>query len=412
MVSSTVDHMVSLIVFIGALLLFIGLFSQTIQTGIIYQNHRTTATKASDMLDTILLSPGVPSNWGFVSGIPSVFGLQDSEFTQYVLNPFSIARLMPYEGTTVYYQKTGIPTGLYSSATMASGSYFLMPNSEMLSYVTVAKMLGVNATYGFQLVFTPLVSVTVTEIPNSNLSLSIQVDGASSSLSNATINYTLITVSLSSDNSNPNINTLSGTTKTDIVGNAVVSFSGLNSTSQSYAFFAYAHIGSLTGLGYTAKSVSQSPSIVPLMADVNSTNIVLAHSYDLNNDFTGQQEASTRINFNTTMLILTEDYALRELPLSNNCGNITNGQGYQYGNITIPTYNQGIIITAYNSSATETGISIMPWGLPSLGETITFGGDSTSQEWVATDLRQVLIGSIAYQAKIFVWSFEETTVTS
>ena len=57
MVSSTIDHMIAITVFLAATLLFIGLFNQTIQTAVIYQRHRATATKASDLLDNMLLSP-------------------------------------------------------------------------------------------------------------------------------------------------------------------------------------------------------------------------------------------------------------------------------------------------------------------------------------------------------------------
>jgi hypothetical protein len=59
MASATIDHMVSLIVFIGALLIFIGLFSQSIQTANVYERHRALSTKTSDLLDTMLLNPAL-----------------------------------------------------------------------------------------------------------------------------------------------------------------------------------------------------------------------------------------------------------------------------------------------------------------------------------------------------------------
>ena len=62
MVSATIDHMISITVFLAALLLFINMFSQTNQTAIIYQQHREIATKCSDLIDDILLNPGSPSN--------------------------------------------------------------------------------------------------------------------------------------------------------------------------------------------------------------------------------------------------------------------------------------------------------------------------------------------------------------
>lgn len=57
MAGSTIDHMVSVTVFIAAILLFISLFNQTVQTAILYQRHRQLATKCSDLLDNMLLNP-------------------------------------------------------------------------------------------------------------------------------------------------------------------------------------------------------------------------------------------------------------------------------------------------------------------------------------------------------------------
>lgn len=39
MAGAVIDHMISLIVFLAALLAFIGLFSETVQTAIMYQKH-------------------------------------------------------------------------------------------------------------------------------------------------------------------------------------------------------------------------------------------------------------------------------------------------------------------------------------------------------------------------------------
>ncbi len=404
MVNSTVDHMVALIVFIAAIMLFIVLFNGTIQTAIEYENHRATSTKASDLLDTILLSPGTPLGWGKNNYVPSSFGLQDPEFTQYVLNPFTLTRLTPFSASNITYGKTLTQTGTYNNLSVGYGGYLLMPIESLVGYSTASKLLGVNGSYGFQLTLTPIVSVTINQLQANPLSFSVKVDGVGSQIANATVNYELLTVNLTSENRIPQYSIISGTAdKTDVLGMTTVSF-GLDSSSLSYAFFVYAHLGGLTGAGYHVNSVSSEKSVVPLVGNVSQLNVVLAHSYDINGYYTGEEDFP--INYNSTMLVLTEDYAFRELPL-NVTGTLRNDNGtvYPYGSITVPTYNQGIIISVYNSSATESGITIMPWGFGSVGETLTFGGNPSNQEWVATDIRQVLVGNIAYQAKISVWSY-------
>ena len=67
MASAAVDHMISLIIFMAAILIFIGLFSQTMQTGIAYERHNALSTKTSDLLDNILLNPGIPAIGGKVT---------------------------------------------------------------------------------------------------------------------------------------------------------------------------------------------------------------------------------------------------------------------------------------------------------------------------------------------------------
>lgn len=46
----------------------------------------------------------------------------------------------------------------------------------------------------------------------------------------------------------------------------------------------------------------------------------------------------------------------------------------------------------------------MPWGLGALAFPLTFGGNPVGQEWVTTDIRQVIIGGVAYQAQLSVWN--------
>lgn len=409
MASSTIDHMVALIVFIAAIVLFIGLFNGTIQTAVAYQNHRATATKASDLLDMMLLSPGVPTNWGQSGIAPSVFGLQDPEFTQYVLNPFSLARLCPSSGTSAYYPKANNCTGMYyGNLSMDSGGYLLTPYDIMHNYSTAAKLLGVNGTYGFQLTFAPIVTVTVNQVQTNPLTFSINVDGKGASLADATVNCFLLVVSLNGGNT-PGYITRTNTNTTDSSGTTSVQFTEFTSSNLSYVLIAYAHLSGLTGIGYHVNAVSQSPSIVPFVEDLSQGKIILAHSYDVNNFNVGFYNST--VSYNSTMIILTDDHNLRELPFQNAFGSVTNGLGYPYGEVAIPNYNPGILIIAYNSSATDSGVVIMPWGLGSLGCTLSFGGDPSTQEWVATDIRQVVVGSISYQAKIAVWSYQGIQVT-
>ncbi len=119
MASAAVDHMVSLIVFMAAIMIFIGIFSQNMQTGINYERHNALSTKTSDLLDNILLNPGLPQNWGQSDSSIVGFGLQDPDYSQYKLSSFSSMRLYSTQ-SPVYYNGAS-----FSNITAGFGGYLL-----------------------------------------------------------------------------------------------------------------------------------------------------------------------------------------------------------------------------------------------------------------------------------------------
>ena len=404
MAGSTIDHLVAVGVFIGALLLFISLFNQTIQTAIMYQRHKQIATKCSDLLDNMLLSPGVPSNWGTSNQTPLGFGLQDPEFTQYRLSPFSLLRLQSLGGTPVYYKKTGL---WYSNISMGFGNFLLVPYTEAINYSTASRLLGINGSYGFQLTLTPVVTVSVSETqPEDPLKISVYVSGIGYPLANATVSYCFLKVSYTGGGgAYPAYTANYGTVYTDETGTVVISFPEVDDDETSYAFIAYAHIGGLVGVGYHERVNSDKQYVIPFIDDLATRRVLIAHSYDVH--YYGPPESE--IAYNATFLLLTEDFTLREMPMDNSTGKIGKvvyGEGKPYGNITIPTYNPGILVITYRKSAVEGGVILMPWGIGSMAFPVTFGEDTSGKDWVAADLRQVLVAGVAYQAKLALWSYE------
>jgi hypothetical protein len=61
-------------------------------------------------------------------------------------------------------------------------------------------------------------------------------------------------------------------------------------------------------------------------------------------------------------------------------------------------------VITYRKSATEGGVILMPWGLSSLAFPVVFGDSPFGKEWVTTDIRQVTVNGVAYQAKLALWS--------
>jgi hypothetical protein len=399
MVSSTIDHMVAVTVFLAATLLFIGLFNQTIQTAVIYQRHRATATKASDLLDNMLLSPGIPVNWGQTDANLTGFGLQDPEFTQYKMSPYSLMRLQSSVGEPVYYNATG---QYYSNVTMGDRNFMLVPYNLALDYSTATRLLGINNSYGFQLTLTPIVTVSIQETSASPLTLRVTATGVGFPLSYATISYCFLKVG--SHGNNPYYDISFDTVTADDTGSRNISIPDV-AADDSYAFIVYVRESGLVGVGYHERTNNDKRYVIPFIDSFDEGRVLLAHSYDVHYD----EPPESAVFYNATFVLLTEDFTLREMAITTTSDHIVYGHGSEktYENVTIPTHNPGILVVTYKTQgANQDGVVLMPWGLSSLAFPVTFGGDPSQQEWVATDMRQVTVGGIAYQAKIAVWSLE------
>ncbi len=400
MAGSTIDHLVSVTIFLAAILLFISLFNQTIQTAILYQRHRHLATKCSDLIDNMLLSPGYPLDWGKTNCTPTSFGLQDPEFTQYRLSPFSLMRLQSLTGSPVYYPKTGLN---YSNVTMGFGNFLLVPFTEAINYSTAGKLLGINNTYGFQLTIAPIITVTISDLQLKPLKLSVDVAGAGFPLSNAIVSYCFITVEATGgEGAYPAYTVDYDTVYTNDEGTAILDFPSVDGTKTSYVLIAYAHLSGLIGVGYHQHVTHTANYVIPFISDFQTREVIIAHSFDVHG---GSNPAE--IAYNATFVLLTEDFTLREMPLgADKIGKINYGEGKPYKNITIPTYNPGIIVITYRKSAQESGVVLMPWGISAMAFKVVFGDDLSDEEWVATDIRQVIVNKIAYQVTLALWSLE------
>jgi hypothetical protein len=398
---STIDHLIAMTIFLGALLIFISLFNQTIQTAILYQRNRAIATKCSDLLDNVLLNPGYPLDWGKNDSAPvTIFGLQDPEFTQYRLSPFSLMRLQSSLGEPIYYPGTG---QWYSNITMGFGDFLLVSNAKVLNYSTVAKLLGINNTYGFQLTIVPIISVTIREMNAGNpLTLNVTVTGKGFPLADATISYCFIDVIEKGKGQYPSYNVMFNSSYTDEKGLALLSFDDVDSK-DSYGIIVYAHISGLIGVGYHQRVTGYTKYIIPFVESFEEGRVILAHSYDVH--YFGPPESA--VFFNATFLHLSEDFTLREVEnYKGRIGKVNYGNStkFEYVNITLPP-EPGILIINYESN-NEYGVILMPWGINSLAFPVVFGEDPSGKTWVATDIRQVLVGKIAYQAKLALWSLE------
>jgi len=400
MAGPTIDHIVSVVLLVAALLLSFTVYNQILANAIEYERHRQVAMKAMDIMDTICLSPGNPPDWGQSDSTPSGFGLQDPESAGYVLSAFSINRLFASGGGLVYYPKTG---KWYNNISMGEGGCLMVPVADCINYTTVAELLGINVSYGFQLTIMPTVSVSVTQVnPNNPLRFKVEVRGPGLAIGGATLTYNLYHAIRRTGNY-PQIEIFSGTTVTDSAGLAFLEFPSINGLGDTYSIIVYAHIGGLVGVGYNFhETMKTKEDIIPFIESFEEGIIILAHNYDVH--YYGPPEHA--LFYNSTFFLLTEDFELRPVQIDNSAGKVVYGWGWPYGQVRIPPSQPGILLVIYRTG-NEFGTVMMPWGISTLGVSITFGDDPSGNEWVATELRQVVVNEMSYQVKLAVWSLKD-----
>ncbi len=413
MAGAVIDHIVSLTIFLGALLIFISLFNQTIQTAILYQKHRYLSTKCSDLLDSILLNPGSPSNetlhWGRSNCTITIFGLQDPEFTEYRLSPFSLMRLLA-SSEEVYYDKTD---KWYSNVSWGiDGAYLLVPHSECINYSTATKLLGINGTFGIWLEIKPTLEFTITESSENPLELTIQVDGQGTPVSNANLTYLMFWANTTSPDGKPVLDFESGSLQTDSTGKALKPFLNLrvDDDKTAYTFIVKTSVGGLVGLGCKSRNsyIENAGNIVPFIDNYENGTILLAHNFEKN-----PGDSNGVLHFNATFYTLPDSFL--PIPrLSNITGLVNYGAGQPYQSITIPQdacNMPGFLVTAYRKG-NDFGMSIMPWGIGTIGVSVILAENPfiAASDWVVADIRQVRVSDTSYQAKLLLWSLEGVEV--
>jgi len=403
MTGVTIDHMVSLVMLLTVLGASIGAYSQIIGAAIIYQENHQVAMKASELISTLVLSPGYPIDWGQGNRTPSAFGLQDPEVGGYSLSPFSLQRLTSATQSQVYYYKTG---RWYSNNSLGGGGSLLVPLTNAVNYTTAAKLLGVNGSYGFRLTIMPTLNVSISELlPLNPLRLRVNVMGPGGAVRDAALNYFLYRA-VPQGGQYPSFESFSGTNQSDSSGSAVLEFPSVDGSEYAYSIIVYARLGGLSGVGYHSRETIGSNKIIPFVEDFENRTVLLAHSWDVHT-FPPPVAA---LHFNASYFALSENFELQEIQLVESGGlvkhgKVNYGEGQPYARVQIPTQGAGVLVVAYRWG-NNFGMVMMPWGISVLGFSITFGGDSSSTDWVATEIRQVTVNKISYQVKLAVWSIK------
>jgi len=395
---ATIDHMVAVTILIAALLLTMGIYNQMFASAVAYENNRKVAMKAVDIINTACICPGNPEDWGETNASLLGFGLQDPQAGGYALSPYSLMRLRTSSNDSQLVEYPPDSGLFYNNISANFGHGVLSPVGDCLNYTAAAKMLGINGTYGFRIDIVPTLDVNVSQVLGfGHLVLNVDVKGSGLPLSGATLNYHLFHVNKTDDEDPfPLIVTYSGIAPNPS-GSVDIHFSNVTDDDPSYSFTVYVSLGGVTGVGYYTHNTidSESQYIIPLIQDFDDGKIIIAHNWN------GDTPAVT---YNATFFILTSDFQLQQVQIANSTGLLNSGAGKPYNTTQVPAYEVGLLVISYLTPEDDMGNVILPWGVGTLGVSISFGGDPTGYSFVATELRQVSINDISYQAKVSTWS--------
>ena len=389
MTGITIDHLVSLTVFLVAILLFANLFLQTMNMAIIYQRNHQVALKASDVLNSILLSSGVPEGWGESDDDPLVFGLHQPGTGLLTLSSFSLLRLIPLQNVIDY---SGT---LFSNVSIADGVSVLIPVASYVDYPTVSRLLGIDGLYGFNVTIEPTLKVSISQVGQYPLKLKILVEGpggvCGGTLVDCSVYYAI------KSQPDPSIGSQTNATSTDATGVAFLEFQTVDASEVYYSAIAQVHMGGLRGTGFYSSPLSQNDSYIKtFVMDYENRTIALVHKGDFHDD-----PPNSAAHYNLTYILPTQNYGFRSIQVENSTGIVHKGNPSY---VQIPSFDSGILIIAYRTEGQDFGAVMMPWGVSSLGISVNFGIDPSTAPWVATQLRQVIVGQISYQVRLSLWS--------
>jgi len=391
---SSIDHIVSVTILVAALFVAMMTYNGLFATAIDYSRSRQVANKAVDLINTICLSPGDPSDWGQTNDPLISFGLQDPRTGGYTLSPYAVMRLRS-SNNLVYYDGTEL---YYNNISANFGNNVLLLASDCVNYTEVSEVLGLNESYGFRIDINPTLDIRIEEENRNPLQLKIEVYGLGMPLSGVTLYCNLFHI----DNG-PTVDPRNVTTQTDSLGSAIVSFD-LQDPNPSYSFTVYATLNGLSGVGYyTHNEAGELPYVIPLIQDFDSGEVIIAHNYDI----TGDNRVHAAVHCEEVVFfILTQDLRLQHY-LVNFDGGLLNYGSKEYFTTHVPVSEVGLLIVPFKANG-KLGSVILPWGLGALGVSASFGLEMGSEgyDFVATEVRQVKIAGISYQVKVSVWSLD------
>jgi hypothetical protein len=179
----------------------------------------------------------------------------------------------------------------------------------------------------------------------------------------------------------------------------------------TYTFIAKASLGGLYGIGYASREViTTAGNIIPFIENYENGTVLLAHKWGKNDP----QGSLPDLYFNATFYVLSDNFSPIKVDILNTTEVVNYSAGKPFYVVYIPSQPRnetGFLLVTY-WAGNKYGMVVMPWGIGTIGISVVFGDNPSGKEWVATDMRQVILSDISYQAKLALWSLQGYQVVS
>jgi len=357
----------------------------------LYQQDQQTSTEALSLLNNLLQNPGNPVDWGTKSIMPTGFGLKEPYAEQMAPSPFVPMRLMKTSEIVVYNNSE------YRNLTTESMNLFMKKNEYVL-YDKAADLLAIDDTYGFRVIMTPLLNITVFQVESNPLKIGISLLSLSGTVYGAELIATLYYLKTGSPY--PSISEpIILSTVSNISGGAEIEFSTINANNTLYFVLVRASLGGITGVGYYINSLSGHSPIIPLITGYDEGVISLVHRKNLTSSFSIDSDLYYNLTF-ITQLRATE---FRTISIENSFGIVKPNEPKT---ITVGVGNPGVLLISSTTPSEEYGLTIMPWGIVPLSLSMDYGADPINKKTVVKKSMNVVISGLSYQAEVALWRLD------
>ncbi|MGD0804316.1 MAG: DUF2341 domain-containing protein [Candidatus Bathyarchaeia archaeon] len=158
--ANIIDYIASFVILLGLLTITVTVTTQTLDNIYNYHSSQQMNTRATNLLNDLTESTGIPEDWAQGSTAPTSIGFRWAVGEGSYINPFAPMRLMNSSVTH--------SLGPYNYNDLSSATLSPWPNANInfkvgdaVSYEEASQLLDTSGSYGWRVTYNPLLNITL-----------------------------------------------------------------------------------------------------------------------------------------------------------------------------------------------------------------------------------------------------------